>query len=405
MRTLKMGVVQAVFLALLLGYFNGVACAQAEPTPWFDHLYGSAEVVAYSHKGEEEQLLFDGFLRFNYPYQFQVAYGTPSGLVIITSFNDFLELQTKGEFQYGYDQHWLVKYFESYIFRLLEFSQRPLEFSGSTQIADRDVFRYTDQEDPELVYWLDQQTKVPLLIRQGKETLLTVEAYSLQASSGEVELELTLFFPPQPAKMTLSLGPEGWMPIRLEISEPAEHIMIEFSSWNFEYNWVPESSASKLGDLKDLHERFFAEFEEKRWSDALLTCQQMLALAPQFWQVYLYQAFVYEGLGNFLGAVENYQQVLMREPHNALALNNLAYHYLLREVQISQALELAEQAVALERKYAYLDTLGYAYYLVGRYEEALTLLEEALEGADPEAAEEVAAHMDLVLQALERERD
>ena len=122
----------------------------------------------------------------------------------------------------------------------------------------------------------------------------------------------------------------------------------------------------------------------------------MLALAPQFWQVYLYQAFVYEGLGNFLGAVENYQQVLMREPHNALALNNLAYHYLLREVQIPKA---------LERKDVYLDTLCYAYYLVGRYEEALTLLEEALEGADPEAAEEVAAHVDLVLQALERERD
>ncbi|HBN97106.1 MAG TPA: hypothetical protein DDZ66_12480, partial [Firmicutes bacterium] len=73
-----------------------------------------------------------------------------------------------------------------------------------------------------------------------------------------------------------------------------------------------------------------------------------LALAPQFWQVYLYKAFTYEGLDNFLGVVENYQQVLMRQPHNHLALNNLAYHYFLREIQIPQALEMAERAVQLD---------------------------------------------------------
>lgn len=405
MRALRRGGYQIACLIVLLGLLSGLSFAQAEPLKWFDHSYGGAEVVAHSLIGEEEQLLFDGFLRFYYPDKFQIAYGSPSGVVTITSHDDFLEIQAGGEYQYGYDKHWLVNYFQTYIFRLLEFLERPLEFSGTTQIADRDVFRYVDQENPDLMYWLDQNTGVPLLIREGKETVLTVESYSITASSGELHLELALFTQPHPARLTLVYGEGGWVLTRLEVSDPAEQIVVEFSQWNFEFDWVPSSSARILGDLKELNDRFFREFQEQQWGESLRTCQEMLALAPQFWQVYLYQAFAYEGLGNFLGAVENYQQVLMREPQNALALNNLAYHYLLREVQIYQALELAEHAVALDRKSAYLDTLGYGYYLVGRFVESKLLLEEALEGAEPEAVEEITAHLDLVLQALEKEQD
>jgi tetratricopeptide (TPR) repeat protein len=112
------------------------------------------------------------------------------------------------------------------------------------------------------------------------------------------------------------------------------------------------------------------------------------------------QEFVYEALENYLGVVENYQQVLMRQPDHDLALNNLAYHYLLREVHMGRAIEMAERAVELDRKAIYLDTLGYGYYLVGRLEEAKELLLEALEGAPEEAVEEISGHLDLVLQAL-----
>lgn len=403
MRALRRRVAQVVFLAVLLGYCSGFSLAQPEPLKWFDHLYGSAAVVAHSLEGEDERLLLDGFFRFSYPHHFQIGYGTPGGLVVITSYDDFLEVQARGEYQYGYDKHWLADYFQTYIFRLLEFSERPLEFSGSTQIADRDVFRYSDGESPELVYWFDQETGVPLLIRDGNETILLVESYEHTVSSGRLELGLALFVPPYPAKITLLYEGERWIPIRLEVMESTEKIMVEFSEWNFDLDWVQGSPALKLPDLKQLNDRFLQEFQEQQWADALRTCQQMLSLAPQFWQVYLYQAFAYEGLGNFLGVVENYQQVLMREPQNALALNNLAYHYLLREVQIPQALEMAELAVALERKSAYLDTLGYAYYLVGRHLEARDLFEEALEGADPEAIDDITARLNLVLQALERE--
>jgi Flp pilus assembly protein TadD len=156
----------------------------------------------------------------------------------------------------------------------------------------------------------------------------------------------------------------------------------------------------RLAELSELRARLLEEFHGENFEAALEISQQMLALAPHFWQVYLYRAFANDGLDNFLGVVENYQQVLMRQPDNHLALNNLAYHYLLREVQIDKAVEMAERAVELERRDIYLDTLGYGYYLVGRYEEAKELLLEALETAPEGAVEEITAHLDLVLKAL-----
>ncbi len=95
----------------------------------------------------------------------------------------------------------------------------------------------------------------------------------------------------------------------------------------------------------------------------------------------------------------------MRQPDNHLALNNLAYHYLLKEVNIARAVEMAERAVELERKAVYLDTLGYGYYLVGRLQEAKELLLEALETAPEDAVEEMTEHLDLVLEALGEEPD
>ena len=70
-------------------------------------------------------------------------------------------------------------------------------------------------------------------------------------------------------------------------------------------------------------------------------------------------------------------------------------------VHLNEAVRLAKKAVALDRRATYLDTLGYGYYLLGRYEEALIYLEEALAGVDDEHRAEVEHHLRLVQQALE----
>lgn len=390
-------------LCLIVGLgFSAFCQERAQPKNWFGHEYGQARVVAHLCSLGEERLLLDGLFMFKYPTDFYLGYPTTEGSVVLNSCENFFEALISGEFRYGYDQHWLFDYFHDYIFTLASFSESTLQFSGITALAGRTVERYFDRDDPQIVLWLDQQTGLPLLIREGERTLVSVASYTTEAENDAPHynlLELELSIGEWPAEITLSYQNGLWVPAVLQVRERAAVLRLEFFEWDFTFDFTGRRAVD-LKELRELNETFMSQFAAKEWPHALATCQRMLALAPQYWNVYLFQAFVYEGLGDFLGAVENYQQVLMKEPDNALALNNLAYHYLLREVQIERALEMAERAVELDRRGVYLDTLGYGYYLVGRYEEARELLQEALADAPEEGAEEIGRHLQLVLQAL-----
>lgn len=392
----------AVTLCLLLGLSGAGLCQeQQQPESWFGHEYGQAKVIARLESIDDDKLLLDGFLMFKFPHDFYLDYPTTGGRVTISSHQDFLEVLVSGGAKYGYDRYWLFDYFRDYIYELASFFQSPLEFSGTTTLAKRTVDRYFAENEPEMVFWLDQQTGLPLLIRQGERTLVSVISYTSDPVGLPLynSFELELHFQERPAVLTL-VNKEGlWTPAALQIQDGVERVIMEFFQWDFTFDFTSQQ-ATNLQELRFLNERFFVEFSEENWMQALATCQQMLALAPQYWTVYLFQAFVYEGLGDFFGVVENYQQILMREPDNSLALNNLAYHYFLREIQIEQALEMAERAVELDRSGIYLDTLGYGYYLAGRYEQARELLEEALLVAPEEAAGEIKEHLSLVLEVL-----
>lgn len=390
-----------VALCLLLGIGTAGLCGAEQPESLFGHAYGRARAAAYLQASDGERLLFDGLFMFKFPHDFYLGYPTTEGPVVISCHEDFMEVQIAGDWKYGYDRHWLFDYFREYIFGLDAYVGRPLEFSGTTTLARRTVDRYSGRDDPRLMLWFDQQTRLPLLIRQGERTVLCVIGYT--SESGEVahydSVELELRMGEQPARITLLYLDGLWVPGILEVEDTTGRIRLEFSQWDFSFDFTAQQEVN-LHELRHLNERFMVEFSAKEWTGALATCQQMLALAPHYWNVYLFRAFIYEGLGDFLGIVENYQQVLMGEPENSLALNNLAYHYFLREIQIDQALEMAKRAVELERKAIYLDTLGYGYYLIGRNEEARSLLEEALADAPAEGAAEIEEHLRLVLKAL-----
>ena len=265
-------------------------------------------------------------------------------------------------------------------------------------VAERSAHRYVAVDDPQLVLWFDIETGLPLLIRQDNRTLAVIAAYNIVDGVLTVA-ELELRFTEQTAILTLVKDQGEWVPSYVEIADPPGFVQMEFTNWTYHSEWV-DSPLPRLARLSELNDLFLEAYAARNWLQALAISQEMLALAPQFWQVYLYQAFAYEGLDNYLGVIENYQQVLMRQPDNHLALNNLAYHYFLKEVQIPQALEMAERAVALERKDIYLDTLGYGYYLVGRHEEAKELLLEALATAPDDAIPEISGHLELVRKAL-----
>ena len=388
------------FLVLLATLLLGVySSAQALETPpgWFEHDFATVRILAESSGDGEKHLHMDGLLRFAYPDGFEIQYLTQTAPVVITSQAGFVQVQTGADVQYGYDSYWLFADLQTYVFGLVELSRRPLAISGQDRIADRRALRYVDP-DSDFVAWFDEESRIPFLVRSGSETLLTINSYILE-NHELTQVELELCFGPKAARLTLEAGEEGWAPAMLEIEEAQGVLTLKLFDWAYQAEWE-NNPLPRLARLDELNQLFLVEFQAQNYDKALSITQEMLALAPQFWQVYLYQAFVYEGIDNYLGVVENYQQVLMRQPDNHLALNNLAYHYFLKEVQIPHALEMAKRAVELERKDIYLDTLGYGYYLVGRYAEAKELLLEALETVGEDAQAEVQGHLDLVLQAL-----
>lgn len=362
----------------------------------------SAQLVAKYIVDEEEILLFDGLFRFKYPYEFQLQYLTDQSHVYISNYDDFMEARIGSEVEYGFDRHWIFSYFQDYIFQLIDIMEYPLEFVEVTQVSSRDVDRFVHKNNSHIYLYLDQQSGLPLLIHRNGKNLLSVSSYTILAGNKELEdLTLEISWGESTGSLQIVFDEQNWLPARLEVEQDDLTAIMEFSNWSFSSNWTIDASP-RLSKLKDLNEEFFEKFDEQEWAETLKMTGEMLAIAPQFWQAYLYRAFIYEHLDNFLGVVENYQQVLMRHPNNDLALNNLAYTYFLREVQINQGLKMAEKAVDINRKSIYLDTLGYGYYLVGRYEEARELFLEALADPPEDGYEEIKYHLQLVLKALEQ---
>jgi tetratricopeptide (TPR) repeat protein len=95
----------------------------------------------------------------------------------------------------------------------------------------------------------------------------------------------------------------------------------------------------------------------------------------------------YEGLGQVDRAMESYRSALAADPHDVVALNNLAW--LFAEVRRSpeQALPLALQANRIApRSPEVMDTLGWVHYRRGAYAEAEKLLADAVRLAADNAA-------------------
>ena len=72
------------------------------------------------------------------------------------------------------------------------------------------------------------------------------------------------------------------------------------------------------------------------------------------------------------------EEILELDPYNADAMNFIAYQYAEDGVHLNKALALAQRALELNEAGHIYDTLGWVYYRLGRYDEALEPLRAAL---------------------------
>jgi tetratricopeptide (TPR) repeat protein len=90
-------------------------------------------------------------------------------------------------------------------------------------------------------------------------------------------------------------------------------------------------------------------------------------------------AMAYDLLGLRKRSRKVYERLIELDPHNALAMNNIAYLFADEGIMLHRALRLATNAVMLDPDNSvYLDTLGWVHFKLGNYELARQLLEKAL---------------------------
>ncbi|MCC5845400.1 MAG: tetratricopeptide repeat protein [Verrucomicrobia bacterium] len=108
-----------------------------------------------------------------------------------------------------------------------------------------------------------------------------------------------------------------------------------------------------------------------------------------------------ERLGRDDEAMAVFSEVIELDPDHAMALNYLAYMWAERAINLEQGLRYVQRALRLEpQNGAYIDTRGWIFYQMGRYEEAYIDLKRASELEPDESV--IAEHMGDVLMKLER---
>jgi tetratricopeptide (TPR) repeat protein len=174
------------------------------------------------------------------------------------------------------------------------------------------------------------------------------------------------------------------------------------------------------------HAERFALALDRR-SAALERAEHHIRRNPHDPQGYLLRGDEYLRRKKYPQAIRDYQRVLEAFPEDAavrgrlaMALNNFAYERALAGEDLDEALADVDRALDLTpANAAFLDTRGYLYFLLGKYEEALPDLEQAVQLAEEElrtahprfawwyreALAEILQHRAMLYDGLDRPED
>ena len=115
-------------------------------------------------------------------------------------------------------------------------------------------------------------------------------------------------------------------------------------------------------------------------NNAALTMEEIIKLNPAEDKLIFSLGVMYDDLGQKEAAIASMKKAIAVNPSNANALNYLAYTYAELETNLDESLTMIERALKLEAENGYfVDTLGWIYYKMGRYEDALREMKRSVE--------------------------
>lgn len=140
-----------------------------------------------------------------------------------------------------------------------------------------------------------------------------------------------------------------------------------------------------LGNLYRNNEEFAAAAETYDAAIALLDKPDR-----DNWTVYYYRGIAYERTKQWDKAEQDFRKALEFEPDQPMVLNYLGYSMVDKNINLTEAIAMVRKAVELKPNDGYIvDSLGWAHFRLGDYEEAVKHLERAVElkPADPVIAD------------------
>lgn len=130
--------------------------------------------------------------------------------------------------------------------------------------------------------------------------------------------------------------------------------------------------------------------QEEAWEKAITSYDRAIDLyAAQDsdqWFVFYARAIAHERLDNWDEAEADFRKALEINPGQPSVLNYLGYSMVEKQINMDEALQMIEEAVAAQPNSGYIvDSLGWVLYRLGRYDEAIVHMERAaeLEAVDP----------------------
>lgn len=266
------------------------------------------------------------------------------------------------------DREFAMFVFEKLI-QAYKFSNRPSEVRSVIEFARTLLGKNDLFADRQLIaFYRSTGNKIDALavIRSVRERIpndngfMRLEA-SLLAETGKVEAAVAMIrneISQKAAANPVGSKPSETDPEPITVQLPAYD---EFSSRLFISNLYSKANRGK--EAVDAADQAFAvAIGSERKQIAKLT----LATAQQM-------------AGDFSGAESTLRGILKQTPGNPIALNNLGYFLIERGERLTEALKLIQQALKVDPKNpSYLDSLGWAFFKLGKLDEAEKFLKDAL---------------------------